>query len=96
MKTMALPTAAAVPIHGQWMTPLAWEYWEAVRGRPGAEPFPGPMTGVGVPLTGQALAVQRGGHSRPRRHVGLRFSRNACIPSRASGSWLVAAITSTA
>jgi pimeloyl-ACP methyl ester carboxylesterase len=35
-------------------------------------------------------------HSRPRRHCGLRLSRNARIPSRASGSWLVAAITSMA
>jgi AcrR family transcriptional regulator len=33
---------------------------------------------------------------RPRRHFGLRLSRNARIPSRASGSWLVAAITSMA
>lgn len=31
-----------------------------------------------------------------RRHSGLRLSRNACIPSTASGSWLAAAITSTA
>jgi SAM-dependent methyltransferase len=33
---------------------------------------------------------------RPRRQRGLRFSRNAAMPSWASGSWLVAAITSTA
>ncbi len=33
---------------------------------------------------------------RPRRQRGLRFSRNALMPSRASGSWLVAAMTSTA
>jgi len=33
---------------------------------------------------------------RPRRQRGLRFSRNAFMPSRASGSWLVAAMTSTA
>ena len=33
---------------------------------------------------------------RPRRHAGLRFSRKARMPSCASGSWLVAAITSTA
>ena len=35
-------------------------------------------------------------YSRPRLQRGLRLSRNARIPSRASGSWLVAAITSTA
>jgi hypothetical protein len=37
-------------------------------------------------------------HQRPRpcRQRGFRFSRNACMNSRASGSWLVAAITSTA
>ena len=33
---------------------------------------------------------------RPRRHCGLRLSRNACMPSAASGSWLAAAITSIA
>jgi DNA-binding MarR family transcriptional regulator len=33
---------------------------------------------------------------RPWRQFGLRFSRNARIPSWASGSWLVAAMTSTA
>jgi len=33
---------------------------------------------------------------RPRRQRGLRFSRKAFMPSRASGSWLVAAMTSTA
>src|SRR5262249_49485677 len=33
---------------------------------------------------------------RPRRHSGLRLSRNACMPSAASGSWLAAAMTSIA
>ena len=33
---------------------------------------------------------------RLRPHSGLRFSRKARMPSCASGSWLVAAITSTA
>ena len=33
---------------------------------------------------------------RPRRQRGLRFSRNDRMPSRASGSWLVAAMTSMA
>ena len=32
----------------------------------------------------------------PWRHSGVRFSRKARMPSCASGSWLVAAITSTA
>jgi hypothetical protein len=35
-------------------------------------------------------------YGRPRRHCGLRLPRNARIPSRASGSWLVAAMTSMA
>ncbi len=35
-------------------------------------------------------------HSGSHRQFGLRFSRNACIPSVASGVWLAAAITSIA
>ncbi len=35
-------------------------------------------------------------HARPRRQIGLRLERKARIPSRASGSWLVAAMTSMA
>ncbi len=54
----------------------------------------GPTTQNSLP-SGSASTVQAG-YWRPRRHRGLRFSRNACVHSRASGSWLVAAITSIA
>jgi hypothetical protein len=40
--------------------------------------------------------TRTGEGQRPRRQRGLRFSRKAVMPSCASGSWLVAAITSTA
>jgi hypothetical protein len=47
-------------------------------------------------LTARPVAPRRAAYGRPRRQVGLRLSRNARIPSLASGSWLVAAMTSTA
>jgi len=43
-----------------------------------------------------SLAAGGSRHAGPRPQRGLRFSRNARIHSRASGSWLVAAITSMA
>src|ERR1700729_2243873 len=52
-------------------------------GRPCSRPSPAP--GEDPP-----------GYARPPRQRGLRFSRNAAIHSRASGSWLVEAMTSTA
>src|SRR5262249_55959004 len=75
---------------------------------PGPQPVMGPPS-LGAAGPGSAPAAPAG-RSRvpvraapPRtraherwRHCGLRFSRNAFMFSRASGSWLVAAITSMA
>ena len=60
-----------------------------------SDPLPGAVAVPPLDLL-RVTRARLAGHGRPRRHCGLRFSRNACIPSCASGSWLVAAITSTA
>ncbi len=66
---------------------------------PGADDFD-LVAEIGLPSAGRrpadGYARFPGSRYRPRRQRGLRFSRNDLIPSRASGSWLVAAMTSTA
>ncbi len=50
-----------------------------------------------VPVLGTPrLLLRLDFRQRPRRQRGLRFSRNDCMPSRASGVWLVPAMTSMA